>query len=263
MPTARIHDIDLVYEEHGEGPPLLAIMGLTGSRYHWRGFPERFAEKHRVITYDNRGVGETSAPMGPYTAAQMADDAIGLLDHLGIEKAIVFGVSMGGMIAQEVALRAPGRVGKLILGCTHFGGVSAIPPHQRVTEAFSTIGQGGVEESIRRLLRTNFSERFLAERGDLFEEMLKHGVANRMSPKGFQGQFMAVATHDTAARVNGIGVETLIITGDDDLLIPHGNAALLAKQVPNNRVAILPGVGHMFWIEGAPEAEAAIRAFID
>ena len=104
-------------------------MGLSGTRYHWRGFPERFARIRRVITFDNRGAGETSAPRGGYTTRQMAEDALGLLDQLGVDKAEVLGVSMGGMIAQELALLAPGRIEKLVLGCTTCGGPTTIPPH--------------------------------------------------------------------------------------------------------------------------------------
>src|SRR5215831_9897783 len=119
MPTARIQDINVYYEVFGRGEPLLLIHGLAsrgkGFRYQVPAFSERF----RVITFDNRGVGETDQPKEPYSLGQMADDAAGLLDTLGVESAHVFGVSMGGMIAQEFALRSPQRVRKLALGCTH------------------------------------------------------------------------------------------------------------------------------------------------
>ncbi len=259
MPITRIGDIDLAYDTHGDGPPLLAIMGLTGTRWHWRGFPERLADAHRVITFDNRGVGETTAPRTAYTAAQMADDAIGLLDHLGIDSAHVFGVSMGGMIAQELALRAPTRVKKLILGCTHFGGSKALPSAPAAAEAFASLGKDGPEASIRRLLAVNFSKAFFDTETDSIREMVTHGMANRMSPMGFQGQLMAVGMHDTAARVASIEADTLVISGDDDLLIPVENAKLLAAAIPNAKLVILPGVGHMFWIEAADASEKAIR----
>ncbi len=262
MPTARIGDIDISYETFGEGPPLLCIMGLTGSRGHWRGFPARFTDKYRVITFDNRGVGETTAPRGPYSAAQMATDALGLLDHLAIDSAAVFGVSMGGMIAQELTLKAPARVTKLILGCTAFGGKTALPPEAEVLAAFASIGQGGAEASIRRLIAPNFSPRFAAERADVIEELVQYGLTNRMPPVGFQGQLAAIATHDTAARVAGIMTPTLLITGDLDRLIPAGNSKLIAALIPGSRVVVLEGVGHMFWIEAADDAERAMREFL-
>jgi len=262
MPTARIGDLDMAYEVEGEGPPLLAIMGLTGSMGHWRGFPGRFADEHRVITFDNRGVGGTSVPPGPYSAAQMANDALGLLDHLGIPKATVFGISMGGMIAQHLALLAPERVEKLVLGCTTHGGPKGILPDAEVLAAFQNVGRGSAEATVRTLLALNFSAGFTTKHADVFESLVRYGLANRMSAVGFQGQFMAVATHDVAERVKEIAIPTLLITGDVDRLIPAGNAKLLHAAIPDSRIVTLEGVGHMFWIEGADAAEKAIRDFL-
>jgi pimeloyl-ACP methyl ester carboxylesterase len=262
MPTARIGDIDVLYEIEGDGPPLLAIMGLTGTLGHWRGFPRRFTDEHRVITFDNRGAGGTSAPAGPYTTAQLARDALGLLDHLGIESAVVLGVSMGGMIAQALALEAPERVTKLVLACTSHGGNTAVPPDPEVLAAFASGTKGGAEATVRRLLALNFSPRFLEESAHIFEELVTYGLANRMTPAGFYGQAAAVGMHDVAARVNEIRVPTLVITGALDRLIPAGNAALLGNAIAGSRVVTLEGVGHMFWIEAADDAEKAIRSFL-
>jgi pimeloyl-ACP methyl ester carboxylesterase len=262
MPTARVGDIDVAYETFGEGPPLVMIMGLTGSRGHWRGFPERFADRHRVVTFDNRGAGESSAPNGPYSTAQMAMDTLGLLDHLEVESAAIFGVSMGGMIAQELALRAPKRVAKLVLGCTSYGGRTALPPDPEVVGAFSNIGRGGAEASIRRLISPNFSGRFLAERPDVIDELVAYGLAHRMSPAGFEGQLAAVATHDVALRASAIRNRTLLLTGDVDRLIPGRNSELLAAEIRGSRVVTLEGVGHMFWIEAPDAAERAMREFL-
>lgn len=259
---AQIGDIEMAYSVTGEGPPLVAIMGLTGSRGHWRGFPERFADAYRVITFDNRGVGETTAPRGPYSAAQMADDTLGLMDHLGIGAAVVFGVSMGGMIAQEVALKAPARISKLVLGCTGFGGAKALPPTPDVIAAFASVGKGAGEAGLRKLIELNFSPRFIAEQAATIDEILRYGLANRMSPTGFQGQMGAVMMHDTAARLGAIQAPTLLLTGDVDNLIPGGNAKLLNELIPHAKLVTLPDVGHMFWIEAADAAERAMREFL-
>lgn len=262
MPTTRIGDIDIAYTTMGDGPPLVAIMGLTGSRHHWGGFAERFANDHRIVTFDNRGVGETSAPPGPYSTAQMAEDTLGWLDDLGIETAVIFGVSMGGMIAQELALRAPERVTKLVLGCTSFGGASAVPPTPEALAAFASIGKVSAEVAVRRLFEVNFSERFIAEHPEVVEELVRHGVTQRMSKLGYRGQLAAVVTHDTASRVSAIRSPTLLLTGDADRLIPAANSELLAASIPNARVVVLEGVGHMFWIEAPDAAEKAIREFL-
>ena len=259
---ARIGDIEIAYSVAGEGPPLVAIMGWTGSRGHWRGFPERFADEYRVITFDNRGVGETTAPRGPYSAAQMADDTLGLMDHLGISDAVVLGVSMGGMIAQEVVLKAPARVSKLILGCTGFGGSKALPPTPEVALAFANVGKGAGEAGLRKLIELNFSPRFIAEEAAVIDEILRYGLAHRMSPIGFQGQMGAVLTHDTAGRLGTIQAPTLLLTGDADNLIPGGNAKLLHELIPHAKLVTLEGAGHMFWIEAADAAERAMREFL-
>jgi pimeloyl-ACP methyl ester carboxylesterase len=262
MPSARIGDIEVAYESCGYGPPLIAIMGLTGSRWHWRGFPERLADAHRVITFDNRGVGETSAPSGPYTTAQMAADTLALLDHLEIGQAIVFGVSMGGMIAQELALAAPGRVGKLILGCTSFGGPTAVAATQEVSAAFGKIGNGATVATVRELIEANFSRAFGAQRPELIQTLLEHGLHHRMSALGFRGQLGAIRMHDAASRVGKITTPTLILTGDEDNLIPQANAMSLAEAMSNARLVTLAGSGHMFWIEAPEAAESAIRSFL-
>lgn len=258
--AAKLSDIEVAYDTFGDGPPLVAIMGLTGARYHWRGFPERFADQFKVITFDNRGVGKTTAPPGPYSAQQMARDALALMDHLAIEKAAILGVSMGGMIAQELALAAPERVTKLVLGCTSFGGLTAIPVPPATSLAFANVGRG--VDALRHVIELNFSAAWVKENAAKVTELLEYGLANRMTPAGFQGQLMAVATHDTAARIAKITAETLVITGDEDHLIPAENARLIAARIPGARTAILPGVGHMFWIEGADAAEAEIRGFL-
>jgi pimeloyl-ACP methyl ester carboxylesterase len=264
MTIARIGDIDVAYETFGsdQNPPLLAIMGLTGSRWHWRRFPERFADAYRVITFDNRGVGESSVPRPPYTAAQMANDALGLMDHLGIEKAVILGVSMGGMIAQELALKAPERVTKLVLGCTSFGGAKAIPPPQETTDAFASVGKGGGEAGLRRLVELNWSKAAATTRSAEITELVQYGLSNRMTPPGFHGQMMAVVTHDTQSRLSALKPPTLLVTGDEDLLIPPTNSNLLANQIPGAQVVVLEKTGHMFWIESAAEAETAIRQFL-
>lgn len=262
MTTARIGDIDVAYESVGEGPALLAIMGLTGTMGHWRGFPQRFADRHRVITFDNRGAGKTSAPAAQYSTAQMARDALGLLDHLGIQAATVFGVSMGGMIAQELTIQAPERVQKLVLGCTTLGGTLGIPSDPEVLAGFASVGKGSAEDTVRRLLAFNFSPKFLEGGNPVFEDLVAHGLANRMTQAGFHGQISAVVGHDTTARVSEIKVPTLLLTGTVDRLIPAANAKLLAERIGHSTIATLDGIGHMFWIEAADAAEKAIRTFL-
>lgn len=252
----------LAYEVSGEGPALVAVMGFTAGRFQWMGFPERLAAGRRLLLLDNRGVGASDAPPGPYSVAQMADDTVAVMDAAGIERATVLGVSMGGMIAQELALRAPGRVERLVLGCTHHGGPRHVPPSDT---ALSTLaprpGRSGID-TLRALLELNFSEAFLARRPEVLDELIDYGMRHKMVQAGFLGQLAALGTHDTEARLGRIACPTLVLTGDADRLVAPGNSALLAAKIPGAVAHVLPGVGHMFWVEAASEAAAIVQAFL-
>jgi 3-oxoadipate enol-lactonase len=262
MPTIRVHDLDLAYEDEGSGPALLFVMGFTASRFQWLGFERRFRATHRVISFDNRGVGETSAPPGPYSIKQMAGDALGLLDALSIERFSVVGVSMGGMIAQELCLLAPSRVDRVVLGCTHAGGRRLVPPGPEVAERFAGIGKRPAGETLRGLIELNLSAAFRAARPEVVDLLIEHGLAHKMNTQGFFGQMTALASHDMDARLPQLAAPTLVLSGDDDRLVPVGNSLAIAASVPGAALEVLPGAGHMFWVERADEAEAAVRSFL-
>jgi pimeloyl-ACP methyl ester carboxylesterase len=264
MPKKTVGDIEMAYDDRGEGPPILFVMGFTGSRHHWLGFPDRFADRHRVITFDNRGVGESSAPGGgPYAIGQMARDALGLLDALGVGEASVLGVSMGGMIAQEMALAAPDRVKRLVLGCTSFGGPEAVPFGEDSVQLFQSVGKMPAASLVRELVAINFSPAWLATHEDVVQGLVEHGTTHKMPRTGFWGQMGAIAAHDTAARLSAVRTPTLVVAGDADRLIPVENSHRIGARIAGAEVTILPGVGHMFWVEAADEAERIVRAFFE
>lgn len=262
MPSVRVNDIDIAYEIDGTGEPLLMIMGITGSKYHWLGFEKQFRLDYMTVRFDNRGVGETSAPEPPYPIKQMAADAAGLLDALSIDRAHVFGVSMGGMIAQELALGWPDRVRSLVLGCTHFGGMKQIHPPLEVQERAFMIAGKGAQRAMQDILSVNLTPRFMAERPDVVEHLTKYGLENRMKREGLAGQLYAVSDHDTAGRLGAIKTPVLVIAGDQDELIPPRNSVEIAGLIPQARLTLLPGIGHMFWIEAPGDAAHHIRRFL-
>jgi pimeloyl-ACP methyl ester carboxylesterase len=170
MPFSNIGDIDLHYEIHGEGFPLLFISGLSGSTYSWEGQIPFFENHYRCIVFDNRGAGLSGKPPGPYTMLKMAEDALRLLDRLLIEKTLVFSLSMGGMIALELAGIASGRLGAMLLGCTHAGGKRRIPPSAEAASLLVNTAGLSPEEILRKQTSLFFSERFRTENSKVIEE---------------------------------------------------------------------------------------------
>jgi pimeloyl-ACP methyl ester carboxylesterase len=262
VPSLQVNDIDIAYDVEGVGDPLLMIMGITGSKYHWLGFDKKLKLDFMTVAFDNRGVGKTTVPPPPYTMKQMAADAAGLLDALSIERAHIFGVSMGGMIAQELALTYPDRVRSLVLGCTHFGGTGQIMPPQEVIERAFILAGKSSEQAMHDILSVNLTPEFMKKRPEVVAHLIQYGLENRMKRDGFAGQMSAVSDHDTAARLEAIKASTFIIAGDKDELIPPRNSVELAGGIKQAQITLLPGIGHMFWVEAPDEAAYHIIRFI-
>jgi 3-oxoadipate enol-lactonase len=258
MPFAALNGVLLHYEETGDGPPLLLIAGIPAIASDWLALAEALAGTHRVIAFDNRGSGESDAPPGPYTTAELADDAAALLDALGAVPADVFGMSMGGMIAQELALRHPGSVRRLVLGCTHASTRTAVRPPKEASRAFAA--EVGWTERMRLLSPFAFTEEVDA---GLLERFIEKKSGDVQSEEGYRAQIAAVLAHDASERLAGIGHETLVVTGDYDRVIPAANSDLLASEIPNARLVVIPGAGHLFFVERPGETLAELRAFLD
>jgi pimeloyl-ACP methyl ester carboxylesterase len=206
----------------------------------------------RVITFDNRGTGKSDKPNAPYTLPMMADDAVGLLESLGIKQAHVFGVSMGGMIAQELALRYPRQVDRLILGCTHCGGPFATLPPLPILEKLLTPSNMPREEAIRRQWPVMFSSAFVMDNPEFFNRLTERSMAYPTPLHSAMRQAMAIQRFNTYGRLSQIKAPTLVTTGSDDILVPPANAYLLADRIPGASLEILPGLGHGFFWQ-APE----------
>lgn len=261
MPITRINDINLYYEVHGAGEPLLMIHGLAsrGQGYNYQ-IPA-LAPHFQLITFDNRGVGETDQPDEPYSIPQMADDAAALLDHLGIQTARVLGISMGGMIAQELALRHPQRVSKLALGCTHCGISHCIPSPAWVAEIFRNAKGKSREQVVREFVPVNFARLTQQTRPELIEAVVPQMVSNLQQPYAYYRQLEAVYRFDSYDRLPAIKAPTLVLTGTEDVLIPPGNAAIIAERIPGARLVSFTETSHLFFIEKADEVNQALLEF--
>jgi pimeloyl-ACP methyl ester carboxylesterase len=261
MGSAKIGDIAIHYEEHGSGDPLLLIMGLAADSVAWLFQIPDFSRQFRTIAFDNRGVGRSSKPAGPYTIHQMADDAAGLLDVLKIERAHVVGVSMGGMIAQELALRHPARVRGLVLACTYPEPDADIERQRQfsLSQFGGSITAGGEMKLdldaidplsfFQHLLPTVFNQEFIDRELPKLIQVFAGALQYGFSMEAILGQVSAVMSHKATDRLHHIQSPTLVITGDADRLIPPANSDILAEHIPGARLVKVPGGSHGFNFE--------------
>ena len=269
MATTKVYDIEMYYELHGpayrqagSGEPLLLIMGLGANTTGWETQVPDFSREYQVIAFDNRGSGRSDKPEEPYTIPQMADDAAGLLDALGIASAHVYGMSMGGMIAQELVLRHPRRVRTLVLGGTMAGGTKAVMSGPQLIQQWISTANLAPEQAVEAGLTFLYSDEFIARKKErLVERALE--LAHLMAPiDALQRQFMAITQFNTYDRLDQIRVPTLIIAGSEDKIVPAGNSRILAERIPGARLVELEGAGHGFLVEKAEEANAAVLDFL-
>lgn len=264
MPMAKVGDISLEYYVEGEGPPLLMIMGWMGQANVWG---ERFLHQLRphfqIIRFSNRGTGQTDKPSGDVTIALMAGDAAGLLQEMGIQRAHVLGISMGGMIAQELALNHPQAVRGLVLGCTNCGPAHSVAERAEVRARLEQSQALAPMELLRQLLTTAVAPEFLRTATGEFWGGIAAGWMAAPTPWETIGRhFQAIQSFDTYDRLPRIQAPTLIVHGDQDLLVPVENAEILGERIKNSRAEILPGAGHMFFWEKPEESAGAIVEFL-
>lgn len=229
MPIAHSADADIAYEVTGTGDPVLLIMGFMADARMWAMQTPALAPHHTVVTFDNRGVGNSSVPPGPYTMAQMAADAIAVLDDAGIERAHVVGISMGGAIAQHVALAAPDRVRSLTLAATWCEPNEYMP---RLSEVGSRIAQSlGRDMLVRTAMLWIFSPKFFIENITVVEAIEQMAIAFHPSPETYQNQLAAISSHDTLAQLASLTMPVLVLTGRRDVMVPPELGRALADAI--------------------------------
>jgi 3-oxoadipate enol-lactonase len=261
MPTIREGGRRVWYEVTGKdaAPPLLMIMGMGFSSRAWGPLPGRLAETYRVITFDNRGTGRSTGTGFGFRVKDMADDALAVLDAAGAPRAFVFGISMGGMAALELALRHPERVRALVLGATFASWLRSRKPSALVVgdlvvgAALSRAGAHGL------LGHALVSREHLSEDFDVFANWIVNG--ERASPRVLLQQMTAITLHDAWKRLPGLRVPTLVLTGDRDRLVPAENSRRLAAAIPGARLVLLPGAGHCFPLERFDDTHRELTRF--
>ncbi len=261
MAIAEANGQQLYYEVHGEGEPLLCVHGLSCDTLAWIPQVQAFAAEYRTVIFDNRDVGQSSMSEPGYDIADMAGDALALADVLELDSFHLLGVSMGGAIAQEMALQAPGRVRTLTLAVTFStGGAYA----RRLAEVWGArVMQISREQHVDELMLVNHSEAFY-ENPDMVEFIRTAMLQNPhpQAPEGFARQLAACSRHDTRDRLSSLTMPTQVIGGEHDILVPVWKSKEIAAAIPDARLNVLPAAPHGLSLERAEEFNAAVLGFI-
>jgi pimeloyl-ACP methyl ester carboxylesterase len=263
MAVAHVNGIDIYFEIHGSGPPLVLIMGLRRNAEWWyRQIPD-LSRHFTVIAFDNRGAGRSDKPGMDYSIRLFADDTAALMNFLKIPKAHVLGISMGGYIAQELAINYPDKVNGLILGCTGCGGRRAVHMSEERTEKFKANKGLTPEQILRKDMELYFSERFIREHTELIEEFVDISLRYYQPADAFFRQFDACLRHDTVDRVREISSPALIMTGDDDILVPYENSLILKELIPEADLKLFDGCRHCFFMEEHEAFNRSVISFLE
>ncbi len=267
MPFIQSNGINIAYEINGTGKPLVLITGVGYGKWFWHKVVPGLAKDFQVITFDNRGAGNSDKPDGPYTVPMMAADTAGLLDALHVKGAYIMGHSLGGYIAQELVVTRSDLVGKMILASTNYGGMKVVPITPEAMKVL-TDRSGDPVELVKRGIAIACAPGFAERHMEIVQELLQYRFTNPVPPAQYAAQVSAgagtMAYTDAMVddRMNAIKVPTLILFGEFDMVVPPGNASLLADKIRGAQVKILPGVGHVFPIEDPAATVDAVTSFL-
>ncbi|HEY2702374.1 MAG TPA: alpha/beta fold hydrolase [Candidatus Dormibacteraeota bacterium] len=261
--AAAADGTELAVTVSGGGPPLLMIPGLGASRRVYAPLLPLLAARLRVVVFDPRGTGGSGVTPGPYTMAQLAGDAAAVLDAAGLETAAVWGASMGGMVAQHLALLHPARVDRLLLACTSCGGPHAVAPTAGATAALLGRGARTPAGAYRLACTVLYAEGWQAAHPDVIDAEVAERGRHPVRGGVFAAQQAAVRGHDTFDSLSRITAPTLVLHGTDDAVVPVENGRILAARIPGARLVLLPGRGHLFFHESPEQSAAAVLGFLE
>ena len=267
LPYASVGDIDIYYEIHGapDAPPLVLIGGWASYRWIWFRQVPAFKEKYRCVVFDNRGAGKSSKPDYPYTIEMMAADTVGLMEALNIKDAHILGISMGGLIAQQIAISYPEKVRSLILSSTQFGGRNYIPMDDKTMALLIALPTEtiSVEQAREMRYRATFSPEFLKENRSILAQIDEWAEKHPTPLFAQVHQSSATSEFNSELKLNKITAPTLILHGDNDRAVPTKNGELLAERIPNSKLKIIKDAAHFVIIEKYEEFNTEVMNFID
>lgn len=265
MPRATVNGINMYYEVHGQGEPFVLIMGSFGSLEAWILQIQAFQQYYKVIVFDNRGIGRTDKSPEPYSIATMADDTVGLLDHLGIDNAHVLGMSLGGPVAQDVALNYPHRVNKLILVCS-MAGAEGTRLHPEMLRAL------GIQDSSQRIdfREVDFMQIMTATVALAFnDKSLSDSLSaqaetwfKQFDVDGFIRQWEAVTSYNALDRLHKIQARTLVMTGTEDRLVDPRSSEMIAGLIRDSKLVRIEGGSHAFFMEMSDRFNTEVLDFL-
>jgi len=250
------------WRAYGDGPPVLMIMGFMGSSRAWFRLLPHIARRHRAIVFDNRGTGDSDRPGGLWTMDDLVADAVAVLDAAGVDHAHVIGVSMGGMIAQHLAVNHPRRVTSLALCCTHPGGTRPDQPPWRMLASIALRPLLGASGTFRVVAPLLYSKRTLADRPDRLEADLRMRSRDMTPASTAVGQGAAILRHDSRERLGQLRMPVLVVHGEDDRLVPPERGRELARLIPGAQLRMVPDAGHLLGTDAEQETADALLEFM-
>lgn len=261
MPRATVDGVALNYRETGAGHPLLLLMGFGDSLDAWSNQIPAFSAKYRTIALDHRGTGESEAPPGGYSIPQFADDAMGLLDRLGVERAHVLGYSMGGRVGQDMAARYPDRVSALVLAAS---AARANPLNVYSLRASAWLYEThGAEAAAAFGPLISFTHAYFDDHLDRLSDALGKPAADPMKPHAYRGHVSAIENHDSTPLLGRIAAPTLVLIGDREWLNPMSDQLAMLDGIPNAELRVLENGGHGFLWEIPDAFNEAVIEFLE
>lgn len=261
MPFATAEDgARLYYETIGTGEPLLLVMGQGSDHRGWDEVRDDFAANYQVIVYDHRGTGQSDKPEHPpYSTRGFAQDAVAILDHLGIQRAHAYGISMGGRICQWLGIDHASRIGALVLGCTTPGNAHGVRRKPEMDAALRSMASDS--NAMSKVLDASLSPRWVASHPE-FLAKLAEMAKNPIPPHAQKLHFLASEGHEAWDSLPTITSPTLVIHGSNDQVNPTGNAPLLAERIPGAELYVLQDGRHLFFVEFREEASRVVNEFL-
>ena len=257
-----LKDGNIFYQSFGTGEPLILIPGFASGAWSWFRLLKDLSEDFRVITFDPRGIGKSKNNSTNLPLKIFVEDVSAILDDLKIEKANVLGTSFGGFVAQEFALKFPERLNKLILACTTAGGKAHVAPSAEILQSFAPNPNMTIGERIRKFIRPAFTKNFNENFPEEVEKVCVLRETNAVAEEIYFAQLQAAFLFDTNERLSEIKNKTLVITGNQDAVVPMQNSLNLAKKLPNADLRIIKNAGHLIFIENSEEFNSIIREWL-